>query len=136
MSYLVIRMHKEDVVLPRFKWVILQYLTSPSGCAKKTMFCRVPHVILRVSPRHPDAQIGRRLQRSKCHPTCLTSPRHPDAQRRRRLPRSKCHPTCLTSSSRRTKKTLFCRVPNVILHVLPRHPGAQRRRCFAEVLSV
>ncbi len=129
-SYLVIRMHKEDVVLPRSNF------------------------ILRVLPSHPDAkrrQCFAAFRMSSYVSYLVIRMQKEDVV----LPRSKGHPTCLTSSSRFTKKTLFCSIPNVILRVLPRHPDAQeddnlprskchptcltsssgceKRRCFAAV---
>ncbi len=149
-SYLVIRMHKEDVVLQRFT-CHPTCLTSSSGFTKKTLFCRIPNVILRVLPRHPDAKKKTLFCRI---PNVLLRvlPRHPDAQRRCCfavfqmssyvsylvirmhkedvvLPHSKCHSTCLTQSSG-CEKTMFCRGPNVILCVLPRHRDTQRRQCL------
>jgi hypothetical protein len=153
MAYLVIRMHKEDNVLPRSKRHPT-CLTSSSGCTKKTLFCSVLHVILRVLPHHPDSQRRRcfaafqmsfyvfylviRMRKKRlCFAAFQMSSyvsylvilmRKEDVV----LLCSKCHPTCLTSSSGCTKKTLFCRIPNVILRVLPSHPDA-KRRCFAAV---
>jgi hypothetical protein len=105
-------------------------LTSSSGYTKKTLFCQVQNVILRVLPSNLDAQ------RRHCFAMfrMLSYVSYLVIRMRKEdvvLPRSKCHPTCFTFPSKCTKKTLFCRVPNVILRVLPRHPDAQRRRCFA-----
>jgi hypothetical protein len=121
--HLVIWIREEDDVLPRSK-CHPSCFTLPSGCAKKTLFCRVPNVILSVLPRHLDAQRRRcfAVFHMSSYVLYLVI----------RMPRSKCHPSCFTLPSGCAKKTLFCRISHVILRVLPRHPDAQRRCYFAK----
>ncbi len=108
-SYLVIRMHNEDVVFPCCKCPPT-CLTSSSEFTKKTLFFRIPNVILRVLPWHPDAQ--RRRSNTLC------------------LEKNQC-PVWNTFLKSEMIQRICFRVLNVILRVLPRHPDAQRRRCFS-----